>query len=108
MATQRYFELHAGEKGFPSHAPDRDTISKIRRELFRLVEGLPETLLTLPPAVQEYIVSKRPRLKDKTRFVDLEVQDVYSYEDYILKVTGKPYRQRDGALIVNTNMFGPG
>jgi hypothetical protein len=105
MATQRFFETHLGDEGYPRYAPSRDTISKIRRELFTLVERLPETLTTLPPEVQAYVISKRPKFKDKVRFVDLDAEDVCSYEDYILKVTGKPYRNREGAMIVTLDIL---
>jgi len=106
MATQRDFELHAGEEGYPKCAPDRYTISKIRSELFTLLERLPELLPSLPPEVQAYVVKERPDLKDKVQFVDLHSEDVCSYRDYIFKVTGQPYRNRDGILVVTTDMLG--
>ena len=106
MATQRHFELHAGEQGYPKDVPGRDTISKIRRELLPLIEKIPEILSSLPPEIQAYVISKRPDLKDKVRFVDLDAEDVFSYADYILKVMGQPYRNRGGALIVTTDMLG--
>lgn len=106
MATQRLFETHVGEEGYPKYVPDRDTISKIRSELFTLLERLPEMLPSLPPEVQAYVVNERPDLKDKVRFVDLHAEDVCAYQDYILKVTGQPYRNRDGVLVVTTDMLG--
>ena len=106
MATRRDFELHAGEKGYPMYVPDRNTISKIRSELFTLLERLPEMLPSLPPEVQAYVVNERPDLKDKVRFVDLHAEDVCSYQDYILKVTAQPYRNRHGVLVVTTDMLG--
>ena len=106
MATQRLFETHVGEEGYPTYVPNRDTISKIRGELFTLLERLPEMLPNLPPEVQTYVVNERPDLKDMVRFVDLHAEDVCSYQDYILKVTGQPYRNRHGVLIVTTDMLG--
>ena len=106
MATHRHFEIHAGEKGYPRYAPDRDTISKIRSELFTLLERLPEVLPSLPPEVQAYVINERPDLKDKVRFVDLDAEDVCSYQDYILKVMGQPYRNRHGVLVITTDMLG--
>jgi len=106
MAIQRCFEVHAGEEGYPKDVPNRDTISKIRSELFTLLERLPELLPSLPPEVQGYVVNERPDLKDKVRFVDVHAENVCSYQDYILKVTGQPYRNRCGGLVVTTDMLG--
>jgi len=106
MATQRCFEVHAGKEGYPKYVPNRDTISKIRSELFTLLERLPEFLPSLPPEVQGYVVNERPDLKDKVRFVDVHAEDVCSYQDYILKVMGQPYRNRYGVLVVTTDMLG--
>ncbi|MCJ7656104.1 MAG: hypothetical protein MUO97_12555 [Dehalococcoidia bacterium] len=106
MATLRHFEIHAGEEGYPMYVPDRGIISKIRSELLTLLERLPEMLPSLPPEVQAYVINKRPDLKDKIRFVDLHAEDACSYRDYILKITGQPYRNRHGVLVVTTDVLG--
>lgn len=51
------------------------------------------------------LADESPDLKNKARFIDLDAENVYSYQDYILKVTGQPYRDRSGVLNVTTDML---
>lgn len=60
-SIQRHFEKNAGMEGYPDNAPDRATIRKIRRELYRLD---PELVSLLPQEVQAHVVmhgSKREK-----------------------------------------------
>ena len=67
-----------------------------------MVDRFPELVLpSLPTEVQAYVINKRADLKDKTDYVDLDTQDVHSHRDYILRVTGQPYRNRQGVLVYN-------
>jgi len=58
----REFQRNAGSEGFPLYAPDRKTIEKICEQLkdMRLT-----TVLMLPRAIQEYVLSMRPELQQK-------------------------------------------
>lgn len=65
-AIERHFELHAGEEGYPERPPDRESISKVCKQLFKLV---PELVCTLPLEVQSFVCEHRPDLKQKLEFL---------------------------------------
>lgn len=59
-AVRRELELHAGDEGYPEHAPDKYTIKKKREELATLSAGL---VSTLSPEVQAYAQELNPQLR---------------------------------------------
>lgn len=61
-AIYRYFQIYAGEKGYPNYAPDRETIKNVCEKLLKL---LPEQIRLLPQEIQAFACEHKVGLKEK-------------------------------------------